>query len=383
MRRIMLGWIIIVHALAHAYAGVWSAESDSVWAATVLSSTALLAYLFTGLGVLRVPVLRDRWKLAMVAATASSIVLIVWYRPPWGMIGIALDVALLLLVLDVQQRRIDADIAVVDALGAQCYRHPAWARIGWTLATIGFVYAAAAMLLRPVFLRWGTTPEERTAALPGDEVLPSEARYRIDHAITIHVPASAIWPWLVQLGQDRGGFYSYDWLERSVGDHIENADRVHPEWQRRAVGDTIMATQRDYLGGRFGTLGWRVTTVEPNRVIGLENWGTFVLRPTDSATTRLIVRTRGSGEPSIAAFLAAPLNVFVFEPAHFIMERGMLRGIRRRAESAARSVAAAAREETAARPVIPHKKTTNTLPAASAYPDRASHQAAVTSTQFE
>jgi hypothetical protein len=90
-------------------------------------------------------------------------------------------------------------------------------------------------------------------------------------------------PWLVQLGQDRAGFYSYDWLE-------------------------------------------------PTQVIGLENWGTFVLQPIDSATTRLIVQTRGDASPGVASFLFASLDVFAFEPAHFIMERGMLPGIRRRAE---------------------------------------------------
>jgi hypothetical protein len=180
-------------------------------------------------------------------------------------------------------------------------------------------------------LRWGSTPQERIAALPGDSVHPMQAAYRIDHAITINAPASVIWPWLVQLGQDRGGFYSYDWLERGVGARIRNADRIHPEWQRRALGDTIFATQPDFLGGRFGALGWRVNVLEPERVIGLEKWGTFVLQP-DGNRTRLIVRTRGAGEPSGAAFLLAPLNVFVFEPMHFIMERGMLRGIRDRAE---------------------------------------------------
>lgn len=71
---------------------------------------------------------------------------------------------------------------------------------------------------------------------------------------------------------------------------------------------------------------------EPERVIGLEGWGTFVLQPIDSSTTRLIVRSRGDGPTSFASFLLAPFNVFVFEPMHFIMERAMLIGIRDRAE---------------------------------------------------
>jgi len=142
-----------------------------------------------------------------------------------------------------------------------------------------------------------------------------------------------VWPWLVQLGQDRAGFCSYDWLERAIGDRVRNADRIHGEWQARAVGDTVLATQREYLGGRLGTLGWRVSVIQPRAVLGLENWGNFVLRSIDSNTTRLVVRTRGRTRPTFANFIVAPIGVFVFEPAHFIMERAMLRGIRDRAES--------------------------------------------------
>ena len=92
---------------------------------------------------------------------------------------------------------------------------------------------------------------------------------------------------------------------------------------------------RSYLGGRFGTIGWRVSAFQADRVLGLEKWGTFVLRPIDSSTTRLIVRTRGDARPSVATFLLAPASVFFLEPAHMIMERAMLRGIRDRAERSA------------------------------------------------
>ena len=205
-------------------------------------------------------------------------------------------------------------------------------RAGWGIGIVTLVYAAVVMVMRPVFVQWGTTPEERrspwreTRFIHGMRLIASTTRSRFTRR------PSATWPWLVQLGQDRGGFYSYDWLERSFGVRIKNADRIHPEWQQRAVGDTVVATQASYLGGRFGTLGWRVNALEPERVIGLENWGTFVLVPVDSNTTRLIVRTRGAGGSSALGFVFAPIDVFVFEPAHFIMERAMLRGIRDRAE---------------------------------------------------
>jgi hypothetical protein len=155
----------------------------------------------------------------------------------------------------------------------------------------------------------------------------------VDHGVTIAAPAHAIWPWLVQLGQDRGGFYSYDWLERFAGDPIRNADRIHPEWQTLHVGDLVRAAPANYLGGIFGSeLGWRVTAIDPPRSLVLEGWGAFILRPVNDSTTRLLVRTRGGGTPTYAGVALAPIGLLVFEPAHFIMERGMLLGIKRRAE---------------------------------------------------
>lgn len=165
-----------------------------------------------------------------------------------------------------------------------------------------------------------------------DDVVPG-ARYRMDHAITIVAPADSVWPWLAQLGQDRGGFYSYDWLERALGDDIRNADRIHPEWQERRVGDLLRAAQPDYLGGRLGRdLGWRIVQWAPPRAMVLEWWGAFVVRPRPDGTTRLHIRLRGAGRPSFAGVVVGPVNLLVFEPAHFIMERGMLRGIKARAE---------------------------------------------------
>jgi hypothetical protein len=332
MKRIILGWILIAHALAHVSADVWTSLNDPVWLTTALCAVAFAGYVTTGLALFRLPLARDHWKAAMLAASLASFVFIIWTRPPWGMIGAVIDVALFLIVIDVMQPRIDSAIEVIEAVGTATSDHPRRLRFAWTLGVLFLAYGTIVIGARPTMLRWGSTALERSAVLPGDELLASEATYRIDHAITIHAPASSVWPWLVQLGQDRGGFYSYDWLERGVGDRVHNANRIDSAWQHRAVGDTVLATQRDYLGGRLGTLGWEVTAVEPNRVLGLEKWGNFVLHPVDSATTRLIVRTRGASRPTWLGFVVAPVDVFVFEPMHFIMERGMLRGIRSRAE---------------------------------------------------
>jgi hypothetical protein len=266
-----------------------------------------------------------------VTATIASMLLLILYGGVFGLAGIPIDLALVFVAFEVMERRVDADVAVVETLHVEGLEHPLWHRIGWSVAIVALLYVAAVVVARPMYLRWGTTPAERLLRFPGDLEV-SQARYRVDHGITIHAPADSVWPWLAQLGQDRGGFYSYSPLERMMGDRIVNATRIHPEWQTLAVGDTIRATQPDYLGGRFGTLGWRVAKVVPRRAIVLENWGAFVLEPVDSTTTRFFVRTRGEGKPTFGAFLLGPLNVFVFEPAHFIMQRGMLRGVRDRAE---------------------------------------------------
>jgi hypothetical protein len=326
--------LLIAHAIWHAYTGTWALAHYPIWLGAILCSVAVVGYMAAGLGLLRTPLFRDAWRPLTFVAAIASIALTIWWASKWAMPGVLLDLAILVFVQGVAQQRFDADIDVIRVAGASSYRHPRWVRTGWVIGSVALAYVTAVVIMRPTSLRWGSTPDERAASLPGDDVLPSRANYRIDHAITIRASASAVWPWLVQLGQDRGGFYSYDWLERAFGDDIQNADRIHPEWQSRAVGDTIFATQRSYFGARFGGLGWRVNTLEPQRVIGLENWGTFVLRPIDSATTRLIVRTRGQTPPSVASFVFAPVDVFVFEPMHFIMERAMLRGIRARAEGA-------------------------------------------------
>jgi hypothetical protein len=213
--------------------------------------------------------------------------------------------------------------------------HP-WRHAAFTTFSVLFVgYVTLVIGMRPVIMRWGTTPDDQLVQLPGDDLVPV-AHYSIDHAIVIQAPAAKVWPWLAQIGQDRAGFYSYDWLERLFGDDIHNAERVYAEWQHRSVGDLIPATQPAYLNGVVGSpLGWKVASWIDGRAIVLEGWGAFVLRPIDSTRTVLHVRTRGEGSPTIAGSFLAPAGVLLFEPVHFIMEREMLRGIKRRAEQPA------------------------------------------------
>ena len=183
--------------------------------------------------------------------------------------------------------------------------------------------------LRPWMYTWGADDDEIGAVLPGDELV-SSAALRTTRALTIDAPLHDVWPWLTQIGEDRGGFYSYSLLERAVGAHIYNANTIHPEWQHLDVGDTI------WLARRYGDTARQVVaaveaeshlvTVSPGdfeRVKRGEKasgvW-TFCLRR-QNEWTRLIVRGSGGavGHPA-------------FDVAHFVMEQRMMRGIRDRAQ---------------------------------------------------
>lgn len=333
MRRKVFATLLLFHGLAHAAPGMWAAGDGPPWVVTPLWGAALLGYVAAGLGLFRMPVFRRWWTQSLIVASASSIVLLTVFAERVGVIGALLDVALLIVAFRLVAPAAEREIAVAEDAGVWALPHPILHKIAWSLGGVAFAYAIVVVAIRPLYLRWGTTAEERAMPLLGDDLV-NDPRYRVDHAITIRAPADSVWPWLAQLGQDRAGFYSYAWLERLVGDDIHNANRINPEWQQLRPGDTVFATQPDYLGGRVGHPGWRVAAVDPGRGLYLENWGAFVLRPVDSNTTRLIIRTRGAGTPDFTMVVLGPLNVFVFEPAHFIMQRGMMRGIRGRAETA-------------------------------------------------
>ncbi len=186
--------------------------------------------------------------------------------------------------------------------------------------------AAAALvlyfkLLRRPILSWGATAQEAGSRLPGDELL-EDADGLSTRAIAIDAPASAVWPWLVQMGPSpRGGAYTYDWIENLLGLNMHSSDRVLPNFQQPEVGDTI----------GYGSNRMRIERIEPERVLAWRsedgNWvWTFVIRP-DNGGTRLISRNRFR-LPS----LAARVGMLPMEPASLVMERKMLLGIKQRAE---------------------------------------------------
>jgi len=176
-------------------------------------------------------------------------------------------------------------------------------------------------LLRGAILSWGATDAEARARLPGDELL-EEADGVATRAITIDAPASAVWPWIAQMGPSpRGGAYTYDWLENVLGLNMHSADRVLTEFQDPRVGDTIS----------YGPNRMRLERVEPEHVLTWRsedgNWVWSFVLDAHHGQTRLISRNRFR-LPS----LTARIGMIPMEPASLVMERKMLDGIKRRAE---------------------------------------------------
>ena len=210
------------------------------------------------------------------------------------------------------------------------------------LVTVAAVAGVAAVAYRRCFdpwhQRWGATDGELGLRLPGDELLAGPA-HQITRAITIEASREDVWPWLVQLGADRGGFYTYDWLENLFGLDIHNADDIVDEWQDLEVGDVVHAD-------RAGTAGWYVVALHPCDALVLqvgdlgagrpvrrdeklrwESQWTFALRDDPAGGTRLLVRERVDFDSLVTRTLMAPVG-----PVSFVMTRGMLLGITSRVE---------------------------------------------------
>jgi hypothetical protein len=221
--------------------------------------------------------------------------------------------------------------------------------VGGSVAALGLFAAAGAaayvLVVRPWHRRWGATDEEQEQPLPGDDLV-SACNFHTTRAITIDAPPEEVWSWLVQIGQGRAGFYSYDFLENMMDLDIRSASEILPEHQDLEVGDTIPLEPE---GG-----GYTVAILEPGshlvlltrgegeseldamfRQAGASSTWAFVLQPLDDARTRLIVRWRARWD-----LMASPLAFAIgvgLDPIEFIMEQKMMRGIKERAEAAAQA----------------------------------------------
>jgi hypothetical protein len=327
--RTALAVLVIAHGLAQAVIPMRGLMTPAVLAGgdampIILYAFATLGFLVAGLGLLGLTPFTAATRPALVVASAYSLIALYRLGYPDLWLGAAIDGALLMVGLTGVYRFLPTPES-----GASRLRH--WTAVAGAVALLGYV--AYAGVLWPWHRAWGSTYEEYAMALPGDEPNRNPAM-QIQHAVTIDAPPSAVWPWLMQLGQDRGGFYSYDWLERAFGVDVHNVNEIRPEWQQREVGELLRGTQATYLGGLFGPdVGWTVKDVQFERALVLEGWGAFVLVPTADGKTRFIIRTTISNER--VPVWAATLNVMAFQVPHFIMERRMMLQIKELAEGMA------------------------------------------------
>jgi len=183
-------------------------------------------------------------------------------------------------------------------------------------------------IVQPRMYTWGATAEEVGAVLPGDELVEPGAP-RTTRAITVDAPPEAVWPWLAQIGEGRGGFYSYDCLERIAGARIHNAKTIHPEWQELAVGDTV------WLARRYGQNASQVVAaVEPGSHLVLMSAADFdrVQRGEKAfGSWAFYLRPQGTRTRLLARGTGGTVGITSFDIPHFVMERGTLHGIRNRA----------------------------------------------------
>jgi hypothetical protein len=193
------------------------------------------------------------------------------------------------------------------------------------------VAAAVLYAARRYFRNWGTTKEESRMPLVGDDLV-ARPMVQTTEAVWVDAHASAAWPWLVQIGQGRGGLYSYQTIENMVGLDYRNADRIHPEWQDLAPGDTVRLVPKGWMGLRDG-LVLNVVEVADNESIVLrttnpDTWDgvwSFHVLPHGDDRCRILIRARTRlTHPGqiVLTELAAPVVAFV--------TRGVLRGLKRR-----------------------------------------------------
>ena len=212
------------------------------------------------------------------------------------------------------------------------------------LEGVGGVALMIAALLTPFLRRarnhWGVDEETAARRYPGDELV-AEPLWSFTHCVEIEAPASRVWPWVAQIGADRGGFYSYQWLENLIGCEVRNAEAIHPEWEAR-VGQSL-SLHPDPKAPRL-----RIVAVEPGRHVVAEaradeqarsnggSWADvswlFLVEPLGENRCRFISRYRAACSTDLATRLA--FGPSLIEPVGFAMDRRMLLGVKERAERA-------------------------------------------------
>lgn len=183
--------------------------------------------------------------------------------------------------------------------------------------------------LRSWHRRWGARRDEIERHLPGDRFIPHPSNVST-RAVSVNAAPECLWAYLVQIGQGRGGLYSYERLENLIGCDIHNVEEIRPELQTLAVGEEV----------RLGPAGYPYYLVEdlaegrhlllkgPQSDGETHTW-LFLIDPLPDGSSRLLVRTRDFYAPTFANFI---IWCVMTEPLHFIMENKMLRTLKALAE---------------------------------------------------
>jgi hypothetical protein len=208
---------------------------------------------------------------------------------------------------------------------------------------LGLGAGAAGLQVVHARRNWGATPEEAGATLAGDELVPEPAE-QSTLAVPVEAPAEDVWAWLVQMGQGRGGMYSYDWLENLIGLDIHTTDKIREEWQQLAPGDRIVVVPEGY-GPMPAGYAFTVAQVDPPRALVLRQappehpWNgvwSFHVRAVAEGRCRLLARSRTEAPSKLGLRIATRMG----EPVTLVMTRRMLHGIKERAERGRRSARA-------------------------------------------
>ncbi len=200
---------------------------------------------------------------------------------------------------------------------------------GWSFAVLFVLLGSYLSIIRPWHIRWGATDEEFRRAMPGDEFIP-DATLNTTRAITIQATPEEIWPWLVQMGYGRAGWYSYDRLDNHGR---PSATRIIPELQRKLQPGEFLVKEQGH--------GFKIMAVEENRyvVLGPQISWALALYPQSDGSTRLVERLRAKyhwTHPQ-GIVLAGMLDV-----GDFIMMRKMLLNLKARVEAQRRARPSAA-----------------------------------------
>lgn len=213
-------------------------------------------------------------------------------------------------------------------------------RVVLTAGAAAGIAAAYLSVVRPRLLRAGATESEVQGPYPGAGLIPDSSR-SATMAVTINAPRSRVWPWLVQMGTDRGGWYSWDRLDNFGR---RSAETIHPGWQEIAVGDHLAAKPD-------GSQWWEVAALEPERFLGLRMsldlrgrpfdpararprhytdsiWG-FELKEVAGGRTRLVVSGYWALKPK---WLQPFLSTILLEPSHWVMQTRQFSNLKRLAE---------------------------------------------------